>query len=299
MNTGGDAAKVATQRINLLNKVLGITVQCLMASSIVAKNNKNRFDQRPWFRLLMNLIQDLNLPDPQLDSISLQILGVFGSALHVIQPCVIPGFTFAWLELVSHRMFLPNLLLAKGQKGFGLAHQLLLDLFQFLEPYLRKGELDDSIRTLYKGTLRVLLILLHDFPEFLSEYHASFSALIPANCVQLRNIFLSAFPRSLSLIDPFTPNLKIDLLPEISQNPRILSNIPGALGPLKNDIDAFLASPRALSNFLAELPGRLLNRSGDVNASLANSLVIYVGMEAIASLQANSGRRPGSPVTVS
>ncbi|GMH87968.1 hypothetical protein TL16_g11021, partial [Triparma laevis f. inornata] len=217
MNSGGDASKVATQRINLLNKVLGITVQCLMASSVVAKNANARFDQRPWFRLLMNLIQDLNLPDPQLDSISLQILGVFGSALHVIQPCVIPGFTFAWLELVSHRMFLPNLLLAKGQKGFGLAHQLLLDLFQFLEPYLKKGELDDSIRTLYKGTLRVLLILLHDFPEFLAEYHASFTALIPNNCVQLRNIFLSAFPRSMSLIDPFTPNLKIDLLPEISQ----------------------------------------------------------------------------------
>ena len=270
MNSGGDAAKVATQRINLLNKVLGITVQCLMAGSVVAKNNKNRFDQRPWFRLLMNLIQDLNLPDPQLDSISLQILGVFGSALHVIQPCVIPGFTFAWLELVSHRMFLPNLLLAKGQKGFGLAHQLLLDLFQFLEPYLRKGELDDSIRTLYKGTLRVLLILLHDFPEFLSEYHASFTALIPANCVQLRNIFLSAFPRSLSLIDPFTPNLKIDLLPEISQNPRILSNIPGALGSLKADIDAFLANPRGSTTFLNDLPGRLLNRSGDVNPSLAN-----------------------------
>mmetsp|Transcript_7036 Transcript_7036/g.14641 ORF Transcript_7036/g.14641 Transcript_7036/m.14641 type:complete len:811 (-) Transcript_7036:13-2445(-) len=294
MNSGGDAAKVATQRINLLNKVLGITVQCLMAGSVVAKNNKNRFDQRPWFRLLMNLIQDLNLPDPQLDSISLQILGVFGSALHVIQPCVIPGFTFAWLELVSHRMFLPNLLLAKGQKGFGLAHQLLLDLFQFLEPYLRKGELDDSIRTLYKGTLRVLLILLHDFPEFLSEYHASFTALIPANCVQLRNIFLSAFPRSLSLIDPFTPNLKIDLLPEISQNPRILSNIPGALGSLKADIDAFLANPRGSTTFLNDLPGRLLNRSGDVNPSLANSLVIYVGMEAIASLQ--QSQPPSSPM---
>ncbi|GMI05586.1 hypothetical protein TrVE_jg1082 [Triparma verrucosa] len=280
MNSGGDASKVATQRINLLNKVLGITVQCLMASSVVAKNNSQRFDQRPWFRLLMNLIQDLNLPDPQLDSISLQILGVFGSALHVIQPCVIPGFTFAWLELVSHRMFLPNLLLAKGQKGFGLAHQLLLDLFQFLEPYLKKGELDDSIRTLYKGTLRVLLILLHDFPEFLAEYHASFTALIPNNCVQLRNIFLSAFPRSMSLIDPFTPNLKIDLLPEISQPPRILSNITGALGGVRADIDVYLKT-RGPPTFLAELPGRLLNRSGEVNASIVNSLVIYVGMEAM------------------
>ena len=138
MNSGGGAEKVAAQRINLLNKVLGITVRCLMASSENGKQITAGFDQRPYFRLLMNLIQDLNLPDPQLDTISLQILGVFGSALHVIQPCVVPGFAFSWLELVSHRMFLPNLLLAKGQKGFGLAHQLLLDLFAFLEPYLKK-----------------------------------------------------------------------------------------------------------------------------------------------------------------
>lgn len=291
MNSGGGAEKVAAQRINLLNKVLGITVRCLMASSESAKNNGTRFDQRPWFRLLLNLIQDLNLPDPQLDSISLQMLGVFGSALHVIQPCVLPGFTFAWLELVSHRMFLPNLLLAKGQKGFGLAHQLLLDLFQFLEPYLKKGELDDSIRTLYKGTLRVLLVLLHDFPEFLCEYHSAFVSLIPNNCVQLRNIFLSAFPRNMNLHDPFTPNLKIDLLPEISQHPRILSNITGTLGPLRADIDQFLKT-RGPINFLNELPSRLLNRSGDLNPTIANALVIYVGSEAINQLQSTNNNQP-------
>ena len=83
-------------------------------------------------------------------------------------------------------MFIPNLLLAKGQKGFGLAHQLLIDLFTFLHPYLAKGELDPSIRELYKGVLRVLLVLLHDFPEFLAEYHTSFVSLIPNNCVQVR-----------------------------------------------------------------------------------------------------------------
>mgnify|MGYP006102732735 FL=1 len=129
----------------------------------------------------MNLIQDLNLPDFQLDGISLQILGVFGSALHVIQPSVVPGFTFAWLELVSHRMFLPNLLLAKKQKGFGLACQLLMDLFAFLSPYLKSGKFGDSIRTLYKGTLRVLLVLLHDFPEFLCENYLNFVSIVPVS----------------------------------------------------------------------------------------------------------------------
>ena len=44
-------------------------------------------------------------------------------------------------------------------------------------------------------------------------------------------LFLSAFPRSMRLPDPFTPNLKVDLLPEISQPPRILSSYSTTLPP--------------------------------------------------------------------
>lgn len=63
-----------------------------------------------------------------------------------------------------------------------------------------------------QGTLRVLLVLLHDFPEFLCDYHYGFCDVIPPNCIQLRNLILSAFPRNMRLPDPFTPNLKVGLL---------------------------------------------------------------------------------------
>lgn len=62
---------------------------------------------------------------------------------------------------------------------------------------------------LFQGTLRVLLVLLHDFPEFLCDYHYGFCDVIPPNCIQLRNLILSAFPRNMRLPDPFTPNLKV------------------------------------------------------------------------------------------
>lgn len=65
------------------------------------------------------------------------------------------------------------------------------------------------MRLLYQGMLRTLLVLLHDFPEFLSDYHLSFCDVIPAACIQLRNLILAAFPRSMRLPDPFTPNLKV------------------------------------------------------------------------------------------
>mmetsp|Transcript_25184 Transcript_25184/g.73927 ORF Transcript_25184/g.73927 Transcript_25184/m.73927 type:complete len:2663 (-) Transcript_25184:304-8292(-) len=289
MNGGGSTDQVADQRISLLNKVLGITVRTMLSDYERAKNesgsNVSNWDQRPWFRLFLNLVLDLNSPSPALDPINYGILSTFGSAFHVIQPLVLPGFAFAWLELISHRMFLSNLLLVKGQKGWGLAHQLLIDLFLFLEPHLRKVELTDAVKHLYKGSLRVLLVLLHDFPSFLSGYHLSFCNVIPENCVQLRNLVLSAFPKGLVLPDPFTPNLKIDLLPEIARSPVILSNVAGPLGGMRADLDGFLKD-RQPADFVSGLLPRLYkDGKNEVDGPRVNSLVLYVGIQAIARLQ--------------
>jgi hypothetical protein len=66
------------------------------------------------------------------------------------------------------RVFIGRLLsITPQQKGWGMYAQLLIDLFKFLAPFLRNAELSKPVSMLYKGTLRVLLILLHDFPEFL------------------------------------------------------------------------------------------------------------------------------------
>ena len=75
--------------------------------------------------------------------------------------------------------------------------------------FCRNAELAKPVHRLYRGTLRVLLVLLHDFPEFLCDYHYSFCDVIPPNCIQMRNLILSAFPRNMRLPDPFTPNLKV------------------------------------------------------------------------------------------
>lgn len=95
--------------------------------------------------------------------------------------------------------------------------------------FLRHVELGDTTHMLYRGTLCVLLILLHYFLEFLCNYHYSFCDVIPSTCIQLRNLVLSAFLRSIRLPNPFTPNLKIDLLSEIHQSPRILSDFTAAI----------------------------------------------------------------------
>jgi len=309
-STNVTSGNSGTSRITILNKVLTAIVRVLMTEYEHRKQQQQQqlaaqaggsggsqgagtFDQRPYFRLLLHLVQDLNAPDPAFDSSNLQVLAAFAGAFHALQPSLLPAFAFAWLELASHRAFLPALLVAKGQKGWVLCHRLLVDLFAFLEPHLRKAHLTDSIRALYKGTLRVLLVLLHDFPEFLCDYHLSFCDAIPPSCIQLRNLVLSAFPRTMRLPDPFTPNLKVDLLPEISQPPRILSNYQSALNHnmLRQDIDSYLKT-RAPVTALMELPNKLRLSGGEYgpngcayNIPAMNALVVYVGTQAIAQLQ--------------
>ncbi|KAL7561367.1 hypothetical protein ACA910_001471 [Epithemia clementina (nom. ined.)] len=284
MNTGGVPEQVAAQRLGVLNKILGSIVRSMMWHFEKKKVERASWDQRPWFRLLMNLVMDINKPDPAFESIRLGILSVFGSAFHVSQPLVMPGFAFAWLELVSHRHFLPNIMLFPGEKGWHIAHQLLIDHFLFLEPYLSRVELTPPIKKLYEGTLRVLLVLLHDFPSFLSGYHISFCNVVPHNCVQLRNIILSATPKGMNPPDPFTPNLKIDLLSDIARSPTILSNVLGPIESIRGHLDAYLKDGQR-SNFLnGLLPFLYKEGTSEIHVGKVNSLVLYVGAHAIARL---------------
>jgi len=320
-----ESAKPKAQ-VQLLQRVLAALMSLLLRDY-----RSGDFHQRAYFRLFSGWLFDLNAPDPTLDPIQPQVLSAFCAAFHALQPARLPGFAFSWMELVSHRMFMPKLLLTKGQKGWPPMQRLLVGLFKFLHPYLSAAELSPPVRMLYRGALRVLLVLLHDFPEFLCDYHFAFCDVIPPSCIQMRNLILSAFPRNMRLPDPFTPNLKVgatcpslrslrpsplpylsrdlrlcktrpvthpvcsrpllplqvDLLPEISQPPRILSSCSAALsanGTLLAELDAFLKS-RQPRSFLDELRLRLLGADGNCRVPLINALVLHVGTNAIAALQ--------------
>lgn len=292
-------------KINYLTKILSIIVLVLAQAH---EQRRQQFNQKPFFRLFSSLLNDLNSYEQQLQPIYFQILtALSNNTFHTLQPLFFPGFTFAWLSLISHRLFMPKLLLAENQKGWPAFHKLLICLFRFLVPFLRNVEMRDTTRLLYKGTLRVLLVLLHDFPEFLCDYHFSFCDVIPSSCIQLRNLILSAFPRNMRLPDPFTPNLKVDLLPEISQSPRVLSDYASALiaNNLKNDIDNYLKTRSPIS-FPLDLRNKLMidpNNQSEItstgskyNVSVINALVLYVGIQAIGQLH-NKSAQGTPPVT--
>mmetsp|Transcript_36486 Transcript_36486/g.88051 ORF Transcript_36486/g.88051 Transcript_36486/m.88051 type:complete len:2380 (-) Transcript_36486:135-7274(-) len=291
LNSGGSADQIKAQRLSMLNKILGCTIRTMMwdleKTKAPGPGSNGHWDQRPWYRIFLNLLIDVNKPDPELESIRLGILSVFAATFHVSQPLVVPGFAFAWFDLVSHRHFLPNLLLAEGQKGWDMAHQLLIDYLLFLEPHMKTGEMTPAAKKLYEGTLRVFVVILHDFPSFLAGYHLSLCNVIPDKCVQLRNLVLAATPKGMNPPDPFTPNLKIDLLPEITQSPVVLSNVLGPIESLRTHLDAFMKDGQR-REFLSALPSLLVKEgTNEVDAPKVNSLVLYVGIHALARLQSS------------
>ena len=57
----------------------------------------------------------------------------------------------------------------------------------------------------HRGTFRVLLVLLHGFPECLCDYHCGFCDVIPPKCIPIHN-------------------LKVVTLPDISIAPRTVAS---------------------------------------------------------------------------
>ena len=149
---------------------------------------------------------------------------------------------------------------------------------------------------MYRGTLRLLLVLLHDFPEFLSEYYFSLCDVIPPRCIQLRNIVLSAYPPSVILPDPHLRDIDFEAIPEMGPIPPILSDFAASLraGDLRMYLDQYLLNRGPQLTFLSSLKDRLRAPTGEAaaetyNLSLINSLVMYIGESSVAQARARSG----------
>ena len=168
-------------------------------------------------------------------------------------------------------------------------------MFKFLAFFLRGPNLKSAGSDLYKGASRILLLLLHDFPDFLAEYYFSICDVIPPNCIQLRNVVLSAFPSTVALPDPYLRTSQLE--PEMGPIPPILSDFTTILqvADLRNPLDQLLLG-RGPSSILGSLRDRLLPDAAEhYDLSVINALVMYIGVSSVAQAKARSG----SPLFVS
>ena len=143
-------------------------------------------------------------------------------------------------------------------------------------------------RELYDGALRVLLILHHDFPEFLSENHYRLCNVIPSHCTQLRNLVLSAFPSSIfELPDPFTTGLKVDRLDDIHKPPTVAGDITKTLvdADVKDVLETMLrtsVTQEGVSQLGEAIVQAQRKAPPGIGSALGHAVVLYIGMSTVA-----------------
>lgn len=181
---------------------------------------------------------------------------------------------------------MPRILQAPQEEGWADFHRVLMALFKFMSTFLEAGEMASSSRSIFRATIRILLVLMHDFPEFLVEYCHTLCAALPAHCVQLRNIVLAAFPRSQAPLPSCYSRLD-DLVPEMQRVPHVRSDYISALmtGDIKNAIDQYVRTGSPNRNaIIHELKNRIAVRRPSpegttvvYNHTLLHAAVLYLG----------------------
>ena len=186
-------------------------------------------------------------------------------------------------------------LLMIDTKGWGIFLEITEDAIWYICHFLEPNAISTLSIDLYRGLLRIILILHHDFPEFLAENHFRLCNIIPRHCTQLHNLVLSAYPSSFSdLPNPFVTGLKVDRLEEMRKEPRLIGDYTTVLSQanVKSLVDASLRGQETSGEDFARLLSMARNTTGDglvVNSSLLHALILYIGQHAVLAL----GQKPG------
>jgi CCR4-NOT transcription complex subunit 1 len=268
--------------IVLVKKVLEVLVVVLKQ---MHDYQPSMFNQRVFHRMLLRLTIELSVDSKSAS----ERLSIICGTLHFIRPALAPGFTFSWMELLCGKYFLPAML--RSPLTEPSLHGLLVDLLTYLTPLLRAPQLTTATRSLYKATLRLFLVLSHDFSDFLSAYCYTLVDVLPPTAVQLRNIILSAS------LTP-SPDISTSSLSQAERMPKDVANPPVVKGnvghvfhqtpELARQVEEFLAHPQPnkvpsdLATFFVhgtQTPEELakVEREGSTcNAPLLRSFTTYV-----------------------
>jgi CCR4-NOT transcription complex subunit 1 len=238
------------------------------------------FMQQPYVRFFSNLliaIHRQNTDDSQ--STASLLTRHFSEMYKLLSPQKYPGFAFGWLELLCHRIFVSRQL--KNRASWPTYIRLLCDALRFADQFTKGSGISSNVLLFFKSILKVMLMLLHDFPEFVLTYHVQLCDVIPLCCVQIRNVVLCAFPTTIKLPDPFQQSLQIDKLSEMHNAPPIAEAYKECFANNSSvslpDFERFLATRDA--SMLRGFPDKLRRTPGaGWNVPLINAVVLHAAM---------------------
>ncbi|KAL4780206.1 CCR4-Not complex component, Not1-domain-containing protein [Aspergillus varians] len=259
------------------------------------------FSQRVFFRLFSSILCEYSTSGLQHSDQHQEMMFTLANKLLSLQPKYYPTFVYGWLSLVSHRFFMSSMLNMPDRAGWGPYCEIMQAQLSYIGDQLKPATISLVAKDLYRGVLRILLILHHDFPEFVAENHFQFCNVIPAHCAQLRNLVLSAYPSSFQkLPDPFREGLKVERLEEMREAPRIAGDTAGPLerASIKSVVDNALQGNSVPDSTIQQICAAIYSadskESGlfyapiNVNVVLLNALALYIGQGA-ASANASKG----------
>jgi hypothetical protein len=300
------ASATPADKLKTLGKLLDVIGRTILRDAEANSRVGGTFDQRPYLRLLANLFQDTILPraDAEASAAStrfqLHVLTAYTNLLHTLRPMRVPSFALAWQALVSHRALVSRIIALPAHSGWPLLLRGVVDQLRFLDAIYRGGLAPVAVHVVYKGVLRSLLSIVHDMPEFLADNCHTVCEVMPASCLQLRNLVLSAFPNRMRLPDPFTPALKVDKLPAMTAPPRIVGDPADRLPPaFRRSLVDFLSGSISLEAFVPEAVETLSSTEEEEDLTGSryswqriSALVLTVCIRTL-------GGGPASPTTVS
>lgn len=208
---------------------------------------QERFNSKVFFRLLSSTLCELHEARELLGEAQHEMPLVLGRAFLFLQPRNLPAFAFSWATLISHRLFVPAVLRTGNEKvrnrrtaqggpfltqeqGWDQYVKILEVMLTYLGNLMTHMEHTLVAQEFYRGALRIILMLQHDFPDFLAENHLRLNSSVPMATLQIQNVINYTSPSShRDFPDPFTPGLKINRLDQVRQSPNTRGDIDTVL----------------------------------------------------------------------
>jgi CCR4-NOT transcription complex subunit 1 len=288
---GDSVGSVKSSKSAYLNSILSLLVLVLNHHLVMRGET---FNQRVFFRMFSSILCEYSLSGLHRTDQHRDMMFVLANKFLSLQPKYAPGFVYGWLSLVSHRVFMSGMLNMPNELGWDPYCEIMQALLLHIGEQLKPANISCVAKDLYKGVLRILLILHHDFPEFVAENHFQFCNVIPAHCPQLRNLVLSAYPSSFhKLPDPFREGLKVERLEEMREAPKIAGDIVAPLlkAHIKHVVDNVLHNSVAGEASIQQICEAIYNPTNketglfltpiNVDVVLLNALVLYIGQHAV------------------
>lgn len=253
---------------------------------------QNIWNERAYYRLFLSLMclwADACIVDANATShMDLEFYATLADILLSLQPLLYAEFTFAWISLISHRMFLPKLV--ENRNTYTHATKLLCALLKFQKTFMH--EKHDVLSVVQKAIFRIFVATAHDAPEFVSSCHYQLVPAVPPNYTQLRNIILAAAPTDVQAqtINPYAAlKYEVDKMPGCEYIPYLHCQPVDDLLKcgLKKPVDNFLRIP-APALMRAIYSGIKLNHPKETtqygletvnfNVKLVEAVVIHTGL---------------------